>query len=121
MKSAPVKTIDDYIARCPGDLQPVLEKIRDTIREAAPDAEECISYQMPAFRHNGVLVYFALFADHISFFPTASGVAKFAGKLLKYKTFKGTVQFPLGQPIPYGLIAQITKFRVKENLARKRR
>ncbi len=116
-RTAP-KDIDDYIAHCPRDVQATLKKLRQTIHAAAPQATETISYQMPAFALHGILVYFAAFKDHVSFFPTSSGVAKFKKELAGYKGSKGTVQFPLDKPIPYGLISRITKFRVKENLAR---
>jgi uncharacterized protein YdhG (YjbR/CyaY superfamily) len=110
--------IDEYIAGFPREIQEILQKIRATVHEAAPEAEETISYQMPAFRLGGVLVYFAAFKDHIGFFPTSSGVAHFEKELTKYKTSKGTIQFPLDEPIPFGLIKKITLFRVKENLAK---
>ena len=110
--------IDEYIAGFPREIQEILQKIRATVHEAAPEAEETISYQMPAFRLGGVLVYFAAFKDHIGFFPTSNGVAHFEKELTKYKTSKGTIQFPLDEPIPLGLIKKITRFRVKENLAK---
>jgi len=86
------------------------------IKKSAPQAEETISYQMPAFKLNGNLVYFAAFKDHIGFFPTSSGVAAFKKELSKYATSKGTIRFPLGKPIPFDLVRKIVKFRVKENL-----
>ncbi len=112
------KNIDDYIARYPKEIQQILKKMRQTIRAAAPQAAETISYQMPAFTLHGNLVYFAAFKDHVSFFPTSSGVAKFKKELAGYKGSKGTIQFPPDKPIPYGLIGRIVKFRVKENIAR---
>ncbi len=112
------KTIDEYIARCPPDVQKILEKIRLTIRKAAPDAEETISYKMPTFTLKGNLVYFAVFKNHIGFYPIPTGIEKFKQELSVYKQGKGSVQFPLDKPIPYGLISKIVKFRVKENLAR---
>ncbi len=120
MKTAPTapKTIDEYIADFPPDVQEILEKIRQTIRKAAPDAEETISYQMPTFKLKGNLVYFAAFKKHIGFYPIPTGVEKFKKELAVYEQGKGSVQFPLDQPIPYGLISRIVKFRVKENLAR---
>jgi uncharacterized protein YdhG (YjbR/CyaY superfamily) len=111
------KSVDAYIAGFPADVRKVLEKIRTTIRKAAPDADEKIAYGMPAFALKGPLVYYAAFAKHVSFFPTSSGVEKFAKELAAYGTSKGTVRFPLGTRVPYGLIARIVKFRVKENLA----
>ena len=110
------ENIDEYIAASPEEVQPILQKIRETIHNAAPDAVETISYAMPAFAQHGVLVYFAPFKHHIGFFPTGSGIAAFQGELGDYKTSKGTVQFPLDQPIPYDLIRRIVQFRMKENL-----
>ena len=109
-------TIDEYIATFPKDVQTILQKIRATIRKAAPQAEEAISYQMPTFKLNGNLVHFAAFKSHIGFYPVPSGIEKFKKELSAYKGAKGSVQFPLDQPIPYGLIGRIVKFRVKENL-----
>ncbi len=108
-------TVDEYIGSFPVDTRRLLEAIRQVIRRAAPDAEETISYGMPAFRENGILVYFAAFADHIGFFPTASGIEAFKDDLAAYKTSKGTVQFPYGKPIPYDLVEKIVAFRVREN------
>ncbi len=110
--------IDAYIAGFPDDIQSILQKIRETIRKAAPEAEEAISYQLPTFRLNGSnLVHFAGFEHHIGFYPTPSGISNFSEKLSGYKSAKGSVQFPLDQPIPYDLIAEITAFRVRENTA----
>jgi uncharacterized protein YdhG (YjbR/CyaY superfamily) len=110
------KNIDDYIAGFPEDVQPVLEKIRLTIRKAAPQAGEMINYGIPTFTLHGNLVHFAGFKNHIGFYPTPSGIEKFKDQLSAYEGAKGSVQFPLDQPIPYGLISKIVKFRVKENL-----
>ena len=112
------KTIDEYIAGFPPDVQKILQKIRMTIRKAAPDAEEKISYQIPTFTLNGNLVHFAAFKNHIGFYPVPTGIEKFKKELSVYKQGRGSVQFPLDQPIPYDLIRRIVKFRVKENLAR---
>ena len=112
------QTIDEYIAGFPPDVQAILEKIRRTIRKAAPDAEETIKYRMPTFTLKGNLVYFAAFKRHIGFYPVPTGIAKFKKELSVYKGAKGSVQFPLDQPMPYDLISKIVKFRVKENLAR---
>jgi len=109
-------TIDEYIATFPANVQAILQKIRATIRKAAPQAEEAISYQMPTFKLNGNLVHFAAFKNHIGFYPVPSGIEKFKKELSAYKGAKGSVQFPLDRPIPYGLISKIVKFRVKENL-----
>jgi uncharacterized protein YdhG (YjbR/CyaY superfamily) len=112
------KTIDDYIAGFPGDVQEILQQIRLTIRQAAPDAEEKISYQMPAFTLKGNLVYFGAFKNHIGFYPIPSGIEEFKEELSVYEQGKGSVQFPLDKPIPYDLISRIVKFRVRENLAK---
>jgi uncharacterized protein YdhG (YjbR/CyaY superfamily) len=111
------QTIDEYIAGFPRDVQDVLQKIRMTIHEAAPDATEKISYQMPTFYLRGNLVHFAAFKEHIGFYPVPTGIEKFKKELSVYKQGKGSVQFPLDQPMPYELITKIVKFRVKENLA----
>jgi uncharacterized protein YdhG (YjbR/CyaY superfamily) len=113
MEKFTAKSIDDYIKRQPKEVQPTLKKMRETIRKAAPEAEEVISYQMPTFKQGRNLIHFAAFTSHVSIFPGAEGVAYFEKELTKYKTSKGTVQFPLGEPIPYGLISRITKFRVR--------
>lgn len=116
-----MKSIDDYIAAQPADMQKILQKIRATIRKAAPEAEEAIKYQLPTFVLNGNLVHFGAFKNHIGFYPTPSGTEKFKKQLAKYKAGKGSIQFPLDEPIPYDLITEIVKFRVKESDAPKRR
>lgn len=112
------QTIDEYIAGFPKDVQDILQKIRMTIHEAAPEATEKISYQMPTFYLKGNLVHFAAFKEHIGFYPVPTGIKKFEKELSVYKQGKGSVQFPLDQPMPYDLISKIVKFRVKENLAK---
>ena len=112
------KDIDEYIAGFTEDVQEILEKIRTTIRKAAPDAEEAIKYQMPTFTLNGNLVHFAAYKKHIGFYPAPRGVAKFKEALSAYEGAKSTVRFPLDKPIPFGLISTIVKFRVKKNLER---
>ncbi len=112
------QNIDEYIADFPPDVQKVLQKIRLTVRKAAPQAEETIKYRMPTFTLNGNLVHFAAFKKHIGFYPTPTGTKEFQKELSIYKGAKGSVQFPLDQPIPFGLISKIVKFRVKENLAK---
>src|SRR5262245_26385019 len=115
-KEAAPKTIDQYIAGFPGEVQEILEKIRMTIRKAAPKAEEKISYQMPSFTLNGsYLIYFAAYKKHIGLYPAPRGDEKFKKELSAYEGGKGTVRFPLDQPIPYGLITRIVKFRASEN------
>jgi uncharacterized protein YdhG (YjbR/CyaY superfamily) len=113
------ETIDEYIATFPRDVQDILEEIRRTIQESAPNAKEAISYQMPTFKLNGNLVHFASFKNHIGFFPTPSGISRFKKELSHYETSKGTVRFPLNEPIPFDLIRKIVKYRVKENLAKR--
>jgi uncharacterized protein YdhG (YjbR/CyaY superfamily) len=117
-------TMDEYIRGFPKDVQAILAKIRETIRVAAPDAQETISYQMPTFVLHGNLVHFAAYRNHIGLYPLPSGIEHFEQELSVYKKGKGSIQFPLDKPIPYDLIARIVQFRVKENLesavARKR-
>lgn len=111
-------TIDEYIAGFPPDIQDILQEIRMTIRRAAPDAAETIKYRMPTFTLKGNLVHFAAYRQHIGFYPVPSGIDAFKDELSVYKGGKGSVQFPLDQPIPYDLIRRIVEFRVKENLER---
>lgn len=113
-------TIDEYIRTFPVEVQAILEKMRQTIRKAAPEAVEAISYQMPTFKLNGNLVHFAAFKKHIGFYPTSSGIEAFKKELSPYKWAKGSVQFPLDKPIPFDLVQRIVVFRVKENLRKKR-
>ena len=115
------KTIDEYIKTFPEDVQIILNKIRQTIRKAAPEATEAISYQMPAFKFNGNLVWFAAFKDHIGFYPIPSGMETFKEEASPYVAGKGTLQFPLDKPIPYDLIEKIVNFRAKENLEKKKK
>ncbi|MEH7384661.1 DUF1801 domain-containing protein [Bacillus sp. JJ1521] len=109
------KSIDEYILQYPQEIQEILKTIRQVIKELVPNAEEKISYGMPTFALNGNLVHFAAFKNHIGFYPTSSGINTFKQELSGYKTSKGAVQFPIGKPIPYGLITKIVKFRVDEN------
>jgi len=111
-------SIDEYIATFPKETQRILEEIRATIRAAAPDAEEKISYQIPTFALKGNLVHFAAFKDHIGFYPTSSGIRAFKKELAMYEGAKGTVRFPIAKPMPLKLISKITKYRVAENLAK---
>jgi len=109
-------TIDDYILQFPNEVKVLLQKIRQVIKDAAPDAQEKISYQMPAFYLNGNLVYFAAFKNHIGFYPTSSGIEAFKDELSCFKSAKGSVQFPINKPIPFELIRKIVQFRVEENV-----
>lgn len=112
------KTIDEYIARCPADVRDTLQKIRETIKKAAPKAEEAISYQMPTFKLHGNLVHFGAFKHHIGFYPAPTGLDEFKAELAEYEGSKGAVRFPLDRPLPLALIAKIVKYRVKENVQR---
>lgn len=116
-KQTSPKDIDEYIAGFPNDVQKILEKIRMTIRKAAPRAEETIKYQMPTFTLNGNLVHFAAFKNHIGFYPVPRGIEPFKDELSAYEGEKSTARFPLDKPIPFDLISKIVKFRVK-NLER---
>lgn len=109
--------VDAYIAAFPAEMQARLQELRATIRAAAPEAEEAISYQMPTFRLHGNLVHFAAYKGHIGFYPAPSGVVAFQERLSRYKGAKGSVQFPLDEPLPLDLVAAIVRFRVAENLA----
>jgi len=107
------RTVDEHIAAFPEDVRKILLEMRQAVREAAPGAEEAIRYRMPAFRLNGEnLVFFAAFAHHIGFYPVPSGMEAFKTELAPYKQGKGSVQFPLGKPVPYGLVKEIVRFRV---------
>lgn len=115
-KQVRATTIDEYIAQFPEDVQEILAKIRAVVREAAPQAVEKISYQMPTFYLNGNLVHFAAFKHHIGFYPAPTGIEEFKEELSAYKGAKGSVQFPLDRPMPYALIRRIVEFRVAQNL-----
>jgi uncharacterized protein YdhG (YjbR/CyaY superfamily) len=116
--SASFTTIDEYIATFPAEIQKKLEEVRATIKAAAPDALEKISYQMPTFYLHGNLVHFAAYKKHIGFYPTPSGVVTFENELSQYETSKGAIQFPTDKPLPLDLIRKIVLFRVAENLKR---
>jgi uncharacterized protein YdhG (YjbR/CyaY superfamily) len=120
--STKFKSIDEYHSMFPDHVAALLEDLRETIRQAAPKAEEVISYNMPAFKQHGVLVYYAAAKAHIGFYPTGSPVAVFKEELSKYKTSKGAIQFPIDGPIPKTLVKKIVKYRLaedKENAAAK--
>ena len=110
------ETIDDYINTFPEDVQLILQGLRRTIREAAPQAREAISYQMPTFKLNGNLVHFAAYKNHIGFYPAPSGIEAFKDDLAPYRFSKGAIQFPIDQPIPHDLVSKIVQFRVTEQL-----
>jgi uncharacterized protein YdhG (YjbR/CyaY superfamily) len=108
--------IDEYIEQFPANVQAILQKLRGTIKKTAPAAEEVISYQMPAFKYHGMLVYFAGYKNHVGFYPTSSPMKVFKDRLTDYKTSKGAIQFPINDAIPLTLVKDIVKFRIKENL-----
>jgi uncharacterized protein YdhG (YjbR/CyaY superfamily) len=110
------ESIDDYIVGFPEEIQQILEKLRATIKNAAPEAEETIKYRMPTFTLKGNLVHFAAFKNHIGFYPAPTGIESFRKELSAYKGAKGSVQFPIDKPLPLNLITKIVRYRVKENL-----
>jgi len=110
--------VDEYIATFPEKIQSKLQQLRATVKNAAPQAEEVISYSMPAFKLHGTLVFFAAHTNHIGFYPHGSGIEDFRVQLSGYKVSKGTVQFPFDEPLPLDLIAKIVQFRLAENLQR---
>src|SRR6476661_931627 len=119
MKTGPIPdTIDDYIATFPPKIRAILKKIRATVKKAAPKATEKISYRMPAFFQDGVLIYFAAFNHHIGLFPPVRGDEKLMKDVARYQGPKGNLQLPLDEPIPYGLISRIVKARMKKQQAR---
>ncbi|MCB9134115.1 MAG: DUF1801 domain-containing protein [Anaerolineales bacterium] len=113
-----INSIDEYIATFSPETQEILQTLRATIKAAAPDATETINYQMPTFTLNGNLVHFAAFKNHIGFYPTPSGIEAFKDALSVYKGAKGSVQFPIDQPLPLELVSRIVQFRVAENVAK---
>ena len=121
MKSIPAENITEYIAAFPKETQKVLKEVRATIKKAVPEAEEKISYGMPAFTYKGILVYFAGYKNHVGFYALPTGHAAFKKELSLYKTGKGSVQFPLEKPMPLNLITKMVKFRVKENMEKEKK
>ena len=118
---AEYRTIDEYIETFPAGVQKKLTELRNVIRELAPDAVEKISYQMPTFYLNGNLVHFAAYSKHIGFYPTPSGITNFEQDIAKFKHAKGSIQFPIEDPLPLDLIIKIVNFRIKENLSKKKK
>lgn len=118
MKTKQANNIDEYISDFPDDVQKAMEKVRSTIKKAAPRADEAIKYQIPTFVLNGNLIHFAGYNNHIGLYPGSKAIEEFKDELSGYKISKGTVQFPLDKPMPVGLINKITKFCVKRNLAK---
>ena len=117
-KPKKAKDIDDYISKFPDDVQAILQKVRATIRPAAPKAKETISYMMPAFKQHGILVYFAAWQRHVGLYPPISGDKAVEKAIARYAGPKGNLQFPLDEPIPYDLIERIVQLRVKQDLAK---
>ena len=115
------ESVDQYINSFTGKKKEILEEIRRTIRTWIPNAEETISYQMPTFKQNGVIIHYGMFQDHISFFPTGSGVEKFEKELGKYRKSKGTISISLSDTIPWELIEKIVRFKVEDNLRKKKK
>ena len=113
------KTMDEYIALFPKDIQRILQELRIAIRDSAPHAVEAISYRMPTFKLNGNLVHFAAAKNHIGFYPTPSAIEAFKQELADYEVSKGAVRFPMGKPIPIDLVKRMVKFRVKEQMSKK--
>jgi len=113
-----IKTVDDYLNTLPVDVRFVLDKLRSTIKSMAPEAEEVISYGMPGYKYHGMLVYFAAFKNHCSFFPGSSQIIKMYDELKEYNTSKGTIQFTIDKPLPVSLVKKIVKARMRQNEAR---
>ena len=109
-----LQTVDDYLSFLPEHTREIMQSLRKAIREAAPAASEIISYKMPAFKMNNILVWYGAFKNHVGFFPTAEAIEVFKKELSEYKTSKGTIQFPLDEPLPLSLIKKIVKHRIKE-------
>ena len=118
MKSPAGSDIDRYIAAASAEVRPLLQRIRETIASAAPQAEEIVSYRMPAFRMHGILLYFGAFKNHIGLFPPVSGDEKIERAIAPYAGPKGNLQFPLAKPVPYALIGRIAALRVRQDRAR---
>jgi uncharacterized protein YdhG (YjbR/CyaY superfamily) len=120
MEKTNFKNVAEYISLFSENVRPLLQQMHVTILKAAPKAEEVISYQMPAYKYFGILVYFAGYKNHIGFYPTASGIEVFKKELSVYKGAKGSVQFPLDKPLPVSLITKIVKFKLKENVEKEK-
>jgi len=118
MKAEPAKNIDEYIAAYPANVQELLQTMRNTIYNAAPDATEAITYGIPTFKLNGNLVHFGGYKNHIGFYPAPMGIEAFKEETAQYEAGKGTLQFPIDKPLPLDLISRIVKFRVEKNLTK---
>jgi uncharacterized protein YdhG (YjbR/CyaY superfamily) len=115
MKATKFKTVNDYFSSFPASTKSMLRKMRSTIKEVVPKAEEVVSYNMPAFKQNGILVWYAAYRQHIGLYPTPAAIETFAHELRQYKTSKGAIQFPIDKPIPTSLVKKIVRFRVKQD------
>jgi len=120
MSKGTAKDFDSYSDRFPNDVQQRLREMREAIRKAAPEATETISYRIPAFRLDGILVWYAAHTSHIGFYPGASAIATFAKELSAYESAKGSVRFPFDEPLPLSLVARIVKYRVREQLSKRK-
>jgi uncharacterized protein YdhG (YjbR/CyaY superfamily) len=118
--SSKFKTVDEYLSALPANTKSILKELRKTIKQAAPEAEELISYNMPAFKFHGGLIWYAAWKEHISLYPRTSRMEAFIKELSEYEGSKGTIKFPTNRPMPFGLISKIVKFRVRENLEKQR-
>ena len=118
--STKFKTVDEYVSAFAAPARRILQEVRQTIKKAAPQAEEVISYNMPAFKLYGVLVYYAAYQKHVGFYPTPSAIKAFQKELAQYESSKGAVQFPIDQPMPVELITKIVQFRVSEKVAKEK-
>ena len=117
-KASPTNDVDDYLASVPEQARATLEKLRGTIKATAPEAKEVISWRMPMYYYRGMLVGFAAFKDHLSFFPGSSVIEKYQDELKRYDTAKGTIRFPMSKPLPAALVKKLVKARIMENEAR---
>ncbi len=115
MEQNKINSVDEYILQFPNEVQEILQELRRLVKDTAPEAEEKISYQMPTYYLHGNLVHFAAYKNHIGFYPTPTGIEAFKDELSNYKGAKGSVQFPINKPMPFGLIRKIVEFRVSEN------
>jgi len=115
------KTVEEYLSAFPLQTKNILNELRNAIKKAAPKAEELISYNMPAFKFHGMLVYYAAYKDHIGFYPAASGIENFKKEIAAFKNSKGAIQFPIDEPLPLQLVTKIVKFRIKDNLEKEER
>lgn len=115
------KTVDEYFSTLPSRAKKVLKEVRKRIQKTVPEAEELISYNIPAFKFHGLLIWYAAFKEHVSIFPKTTAIKVFGKELSKYEVSKGTIKFPVDKPVPFGLITKVVRFRVKENLEQEKK